>query len=130
MSGKPRRFVIVAALVLVALYVVGPQPHVTWRSAITGSAAVWGGCPADYGYLVPPGATDPYGVGTSPSSEGVCRNGSAVSLTRPAVIAPAVTGQSEEHRIALYLVALKWRLFDVTFSSDNWNGFAVGATYR
>ena len=123
-----RRWLAVAALVLVAVYVIGPQPHVEWVDAVTAVPATYQSCAPGTDPTTAPAPSNPYLPGAIGVGTPVCMNGAQV-IPRVRETA-AVPGQSERHRVALYLVGVQWRLFDVNLSTNRWLGFATGATYR
>jgi len=49
---------------------------------------------------------------------------------RPMLTGNIAKAQGAQRRFALYLVGLKWRLFDVDLSRGRWSGFGAEATYR
>lgn len=129
-----RRFGIVAALLLTGLYLAGPQPHATWQAAMPATSAVYA-CPSSYRTIVPPtqvptGRVDFFGAPTYVLTGGLCQNGANTSAQHPSLVTVASLAQLEQRRVALYLVGLKWRLFDVDLLNAIWNGFAAGSTYR
>jgi len=46
------------------------------------------------------------------------------------MVAAAVPGQPQRHRIAVYFVGPKWRAFDVDLSRGSWTGFGTDASYK
>lgn len=109
-----------AALVLVALYVAGPEPHVQLMDATAAQPGVLA-CVFD---------TQEVASDLTPIGDKCFLGSTFVPGARPMMTGNIAKPQAARRRFALHLVGLKWRLFDVDLSRGSWTGFGMDATYR
>ena len=109
---------------VLALYLLGPEPHLEW-SVVTPVVT-----PSEW--QCPPGMSLRETPGAGPEGTPECRGDNTMALnesfrkpatrTRPVVLVAAV-----DHRhISMYLSALSIRLFDLDFTSGHHAGFGIG----
>lgn len=108
-----------AALVLVALYVTGPEPHVQLTDATV----------VQPGVLACVFETQEVASDLTPIGDNCFLGTTFVPGARPMMTGNIAKPQAARRRFALYLVGLTWRVFDVDLSRGRWLGFGTDATY-
>ena len=96
-----RRTWIVIAVVLVALYVIAPQPHIEWTEATEATEGQPGFYPSGFS-----------------------------AYEYKLWLASSVFAHPASRRFALYLVGPQWRIFDVDFAGGEWEGFGTSALWN